>query len=242
MFDRCNFDSEKNQNIENANTDIEFQNISNAFLGISNLHNYAYRWEWFGLPIIQMPEDIVALQEIIFETRPNFVIQSGVSWGGSVVFAASLVSIISNGKVFGIDIKFPTDITEKIADLPIRDSVILVEGSSVDSKIFKAVSARIPQGSKTLIILDSLHTHDHVLKELNLWTQLTQPGDYVVVSSTRIEVMPAHPKRKRPWGIGNNPHTALSEFLESNPIFTSDNPYNKKSALTYHPGGYLLRK
>lgn len=242
MYDRIDFDSGKNKDIENSKYNDEFLNISNTFLEVSNLHNYAYRWEWLGLPIIQMPEDIVILQEIIFETRPDFVIQTGVSWGGSVAFAASLVSMLNDGKVFGIDIRFPKDMSAKMAELPIQNAITLIEGSSVDKDIFKAVSAKIPADSKTLVILDSLHTHDHVLEELKMWTQLTKPGDYVVVSSTRIEEMSGHPRRERPWGIGNNPHTALLEFLYDNPMFTSDNPYNRKSALTYHPGGYILRK
>jgi cephalosporin hydroxylase len=242
MYNREDFMASRSQDIEIAASDIELQKISTNFLEISNLNNYAYRWEWFGLPIIQMPEDIVILQEIIFETQPNFVIQSGVSWGGSVALAASLVRIINNGKVFGIDISIPENLQEIFNDLPIRDSVTLIEGSSVDKKIFDAISALIPKDSRILIILDSSHTHNHVLEELNLWTRLLQPGDYIVVSSTRIKDMANHPTRQRPWGSINNPHTAVLEFLSKNATFTTDNPYNKKSTLTYHPDGYLLRK
>ena len=241
-FDRKSFELDKNNNLIESKSDESFNEISRQFLEISNRHNYAYRWNWFGLPIIQMPEDILILQEIIFETRPNFIIQSGVSWGGSVALAASILSLISDGKVIGLDTRLPTNIQESFNKLPFCDSVILIEGSSTDTMIFKKVSEIIGDESRVLIVLDSLHTHDHVFKELNLWTPLLKPGDYAIVSSTRIETMPKHPHRERPWSVGNNPGTALAEFIELNPDFTLDNPYNSKVTLTYHPGGYLLRK
>jgi len=239
MFDREAFDKEKEQDIQNARSDPKLMQKGLDFLIHADKYKYGYYWTWMGLPIIQMPEDIVLTQEILWETRPDFIIEAGVAWGGSLAMYAAFQELQGYGHVFGIDLTIPVHNREAIMNLPVSHRISLIEGSSSDSEIFKKVSEQIPPNSNVMLVLDSNHTHKHVLEELKLWSPLLQKGNYIIVSDTVIESIPVQTHRPREWGPGNNPMTGMLEFLSSNTRFTSVNPFTSRSFSSYNPSGYL---
>lgn len=240
MFDRNLFELEKEQLISEISSTKEIQKLGNTFVNESNKLKYAYIWNWMGLPIIQMPEDIIKVQEVIFETKPDFVIETGVAWGGSLLFYSSVLETIGKGHVIGIDVTIPQHNRNVIMGSPGHARITLIEGSSTSVEVFDQVFNLVPPNSKVLLILDSHHTYSHVLDELTLWSSLVTKGNYIIVCDTIVEFIDAPADRVRPWGKGNNPHTALKEFLVENPRFTSDNVYNKKSLTGFHQEGFLL--
>ena len=239
MFDRKSFEEEKSIEIQNAKTDPELLKKARDFLVQSDKHKYGYYWNWLGLPIIQMPEDIVLTQEILWETKPDFVIEAGVAWGGSLAMYAAFQEIQGYGHVFGIDVTIPEHNREAIMSTPVSKRITLIEASSSDPATFETVSAQIPKGSNILLVLDSNHTHEHVLAELKLWSPLLQNGNYIIVSDTVVEVIPEQTHRPRPWGPGNNPMTGMQEFMNENDRFTNENVYSDRAFASFNPSGYL---
>jgi cephalosporin hydroxylase len=239
VFDRKSFEEEKSIEIQNAKTDPELLKKARDFLVQSDKHKYGYYWNWLGLPIIQMPEDIVLTQEILWETKPDFVIEAGVAWGGSLAMYAAFQEIQGYGHVFGIDVTIPEHNREAIMSTPVSKRITLIEASSSDPATFETVSAQIPKGSNILLVLDSNHTHEHVLAELKLWSPLLQNGNYIIVSDTVVEVIPEQTHRPRPWGPGNNPMTGMQEFMNENDRFTNENVYSDRAFASFNPSGYL---
>ena len=239
MFDRLGFEREKETEIKRALADPELLRKSRDFLIHSDKYKYGYFWEWMGLPIIQMPEDIVLTQEVLWETKPDFVIEAGVAWGGSLAMYAAFQELQGFGKVIGIDVTIPEHNRLAIMNVPVSHRINLIEGSSSDPMIFKMVADQIPAGSNILLILDSNHTHEHVLAELILWSPLLKPGNFIIVSDTIVEEIPTQTHRPRPWGPGNNPMTGMREFLEANDRFSADNSYSNRAYASFNPSGYL---
>ena len=240
MFIRSQFDNEKSDIIENLNNDSVLKELANNFVNKSNKKKYAYVWTWLGLPIIQMPEDLVKTQEIIYETQPDFIIETGVAWGGSLVFYASILKSIGKGKVIGIDVTIPDYNRNAILNAPCADIVELYEGSSVDEILRDEIIKLIPKNARVLLILDSHHTHEHVLAELELWSPLVSKGNYIIVCDTIVEFIDSPADRLRPWSKGNNPMTATEAFLEKNTRFTNNSEFNRKTLTSFHPDGVLL--
>jgi cephalosporin hydroxylase len=222
MFNRADFDKERGILIDKLEKNILLKNQGIDFVNSSNHLKYAYVWNWLGLPVIQMPEDLIKMQEIIYETTPDFVVETGVAWGGSLLFYASILKSIGHGEVIGIDITIPEHNRRKILDSAGGEIITLIEGSSVSEDIFEQVKNKIPEGANVLLILDSHHTHEHVL-----------------VCDTIVEYIDAPSDRIREWSKGNNPATALKEFLSNNSRFSLKNEYNDKSFSSFHPGGFL---
>ena len=239
MFDREAFELEKNQEIQRALADPELLSKGRDFLIHSDRYKYGYYWTWMGLPIIQMPEDIALTQEIMWETKPDFVIEAGIAWGGSLALYAAFQELQGFGQVIGIDVTIPAHNRDAIMSTPVSHRITLIEGSSSDPEVFEQISSQIPEGSNILLVLDSNHTHDHVLAELKLWSPLLQKGNFIIVSDTIVEVIPEQKHRPRPWGPGNNPMTGMQEFLESNGRFTSSNAYSDRAIVSFNPSGYL---
>lgn len=239
MFDRDGFEKEKSSDIARALGDPELIRKGREFLVHSYKYNYGYFWNWMGLPIIQMPEDIALTQEILWETKPDFVIEAGIAWGGSLAMYAAFQELQGFGRVFGIDVTIPAHNREAIMGVSVSDRITLVEGSSTDPKIFQSIANQIPSGANVLLVLDSNHTHEHVLEELKLWSPLLQPGNYIIVSDTIVEVIPTQTHRTRPWGPGNNPMTGMNEFLKTNDRFSSDNSFSHRTFASFNPLGYL---
>jgi cephalosporin hydroxylase len=203
-----------------------------------------YRWlhqsSWMGEPLLNLPQDMFAIQEIVFKTKPEFIIETGVAWGGSLLFHASLLELIGGKKVIGIDIFMPKDLIQRLKNnAKLYKRIELIKGSSTDCCTIKKIYQEIKSSKKVLVILDSFHTHNHVLKELQLFSPMVGKGYYLICGDTIVEKIPKQLHRKRPWGPGNNPETALKEFFKNNKRFQIDYEFENKILLSCHPGGYL---
>ncbi|WP_428024391.1 cephalosporin hydroxylase family protein [Arcobacter sp.] len=238
------FNNEKQCNIQKQE-DLKY-------LGINFLNNiaqtkYSYNFTWLGRPIIQFPQDTIALQEIIWEIKPDLIIETGIAHGGSLIFSASMLALlevcgeINNGKVIGIDIDIRTHNRKEIESHPLSKKIEMIEGSSIDKKIIKQVIELSKNAKKILVCLDSNHTHEHVLSELKAYAPLVTIGSYCCVFDTAIENMPEGSFPDRPWDIGNNPKTAVLEFLKNNDSFEIDKTIENKLLITVAPDGYLKR-
>jgi len=213
-----------------------FQATSKEFF----LNQYTYNFDWLGLPIIQHPQDIIALQEIIWQTKPDVIIETGVARGGSIIFYASMLHLLNgDGKVIGIDIDIRSHNRKKIEDHPLSFRVNLVQGSSIELSTVKAIKALLKPTDKVMVILDSNHTHNHVLEELELYSPFVTKNCYLVVLDTHVEDLPGELFHDRPWGKGNNPKTAVHRFMQKTDRFEIDEIIPNKLVLTAAPDGYL---
>ena len=237
MFDRKQFEEEKLKNIEQAHKDQDLHAAALQFIAQGFRLGYGHNWTWLDMPIIQMPEDVVLVQEIIWKTKPDLIIETGVAWGGSIVLYASLLELIGNGQVIGIEQVLPEQNIAAIMNYKFSNRIKLFAGSSTDLTIFAEVNKLIQPNSKVMVLLDSNHTHEHVYNELQLWSGLVTPGCYLIVSDTIVEEIAEH--RVRPWGVGNNPKTAMDQFLTQNNRFNKNNYYNKKTMCSFSRTGYL---
>jgi cephalosporin hydroxylase len=180
------------------------------------------------------------IQEIIWQTRPEYIIEVGVAWGGSLLFEASLLNLLGGEKVIGIDIFIPDNLKSRLASHSnVFDRIKLIEGESTSQNTLNKVKEILNGSKKVLVILDSFHTHDHVLQELKAYSEFVGKGQYLIVGDTVVEKMPVQEHRPRPWGPGNNPATAVSEFLTNNQRFTVDIEIDQRLLFSCHPGGYL---
>lgn len=205
-------------------------------------YNYGYNFSWMGLPIIQLPQDIMAMQEIIWSVKPDLIIETGIAHGGSLILSASMLELLGNeGQVLGIDIDIRPHNREAIEAHPMAKRIQLLVGSSISPEIIEAVRAVASKHQRILVCLDSNHTHEHVLAELEAFAPLVSVGSYCVVFDTVIEDMPADSFPDRPWGVGNNPKTAVWDYLQSHPEFEIDHSIEAKIMLTVAPDGYLRR-
>jgi cephalosporin hydroxylase len=200
---------------------------------------YSYNFTWLGRPIIQYPQDILAMQELIWRVQPDLIVETGVAHGGSVVFYASMLELIGGpGEVLGIDIEIRPHNRIAIESHSMAKRIRLIEGSSVSDTVISEVRARAA-GRRTMVVLDSMHTHTHVARELELYSPLVKAGSYLVVCDTIIEDLPTDSYPDRPWGKGNNPKTAVREFLGCNDRFVIDREIEAKLQITVAPDGYL---
>ena len=202
-------------------------------------YKYTYHFSWMGRPIIQYPQDIVAMQEIIWEIKPDIIVETGIAHGGSLVFYASMLELIGHGEVIGIDIDIRKHNRLEIEAHPMFKRITMLEGGSTDSSIISEVKLLCSGKKRIMVVLDSNHTHSHVLEELELYSSLVTPGSYLVVMDTGVEDMPEDLYVNRPWGKGNNPKTAVKEFLQSNDRFAIDEAIHSKLLITVAPDGYL---
>jgi cephalosporin hydroxylase len=203
-----------------------------------------YRWihqsNWLGEPTLNLPQDMFALQEIIFKTRPRFVIELGVAWGGSLLFYSTLMEVLGGERIIGVDIYLPEDLRERLSSHgKLSEKLILIEGSSIENDTLDQVKSIVGDCREVMVVLDSFHTHDHVLKELHLYSPFVGKGSYLICGDTVVEDIPEQEHRSRPWGPGNNPKTALRQFLMENDRFEVDDYFNQKLLLTCSPEGYL---
>ena len=219
------------------------KNFSNETLRVG----YSYNFNWLGRPIIQYPQDMIALQEIIWEVKPDMIIETGIAHGGSLIFSASMLTLleacgeIENGKVLGIDIDIREHNKKAIETHPMSKKITMFQGSSIDEEMIQKVHEFAKSGKRILVCLDSNHTHDHVLSELKAYASLVSIGSYCCVFDTLIEDMPEGSFPNRPWNKGNNPKTAVWEFLKQNDNFVIDKDIENKLLITVAPDGYLKR-
>jgi cephalosporin hydroxylase len=220
--------------------DAALQKAANELFVRSCEYRYSYNFSWMGRPIIQYPQDMVAMQEIIWSVRPDLVIETGIAHGGSLVYYASLLELLGNdGIVVGIDIDIRPHNREAIEAHPMARRIRMIEGSSIDPGTVAQVAELVRHRTRVLVTLDSNHTHDHVLQELLLYSPFVSVGSYLTVFDTVVEDMPKALFPDRPWGPGNNPKTAVREFLGQTDRFVVDKEVENKLLLTVAPDGYL---
>lgn len=228
------------EQIKKMGADLQLRRLALETFLKSCEYRYSYNFSWLGRPIIQYPQDIVAIQEIIWRIKPDLVIETGIAHGGSLILSASILELIGgNGSVLGIDVEIRPHNRQAILSHPLARRIEMIEGSSVDNGTVAQVW-RVAEGkSRTMVILDSNHTHEHVIKELQLYSPLVRKGSYLVVLDTVVEDMADDFFHDRPWGKGNNPKTAVREFLATNDRFEIDQEMENKLLFTVAPEGYL---
>ncbi|HLX93592.1 MAG TPA: cephalosporin hydroxylase family protein [Puia sp.] len=220
----------------------DLKKAAQAFNIASNSSQYSYNFSWMGRPIIQYPQDMIAMQEIIWDQKPDLIIETGIAHGGSLIFYASLLELVGKGEVLGIDIDIRAHNRMEIEKHPMFRRISMIEGSSIDQSVVAAAASLAQGKERVLVILDSNHTHEHVLRELHAYSPMVTPGSYIVVFDTIVEHLPeGYFKESRPWGIGNNPHTAAQQFLKENLDFKIDRAIDNKLLISVAPGGYLKR-
>jgi cephalosporin hydroxylase len=239
--DRAEFEVRRQELAAGMAADPELRALARELLVASDRHDWSYQWTWLGVPIIQMPPDIVVLQEIIWRCRPDLIIETGVARGGSLVFEASMLQLLGHGRVLGIDIDIRPHNRASIEDHPLAHRIDLLQGSSIDDGLLAQVHAAAGRAERVMVILDSNHTHEHVLAELRAYAPLVTEGQFLVVADTMVEVVPPQQHRPRPWGPGDNPMTALDAFLAETDTFVEDEFVNAKVLVTASPRGYLRR-
>jgi cephalosporin hydroxylase len=218
----------------------DFAALSRRWLAASVRRRYSYGFTWLGRPVIQYPQDLLALQELLFRIRPRLVIETGIAHGGSLVFHASLLQLLGDeGRVLGIDVDIRAHNRAALDAHPLRPRIELLEGSSIDPHVAAQVRARAAGHAPVLVILDSMHTEGHVLDELRLYSPLVGVGSYVVVLDTVIEDLPDDLYPDRPWSRGNNPKTAVHAFLRENTRFEIDHELEGRLGITTAPDGFL---
>jgi cephalosporin hydroxylase len=263
------FQEESKQRIEAMREDAQLQIDAVALMGSSIAAKYSYNFFWLGRPIIQYPQDMVALQELIWQVRPDLIIEAGIAHGGSLILSASMLALLdycdavdagqpldpkaTHRRVLGIDIDIRPHNRAAIEAHPLAHRIDMIQGSSVDPEIVAQVRETAKRHDRVLVILDSNHTHDHVLAELEAYAPLTSPGSYCVVFDTIVEDLPDAMSPDRPWGKGDNPKTAVWEYLrrlknekrtagDGAPLaFEIDSSLEGKLLITVAPDGYLRR-
>lgn len=241
------FDEEVRRRVTENGENVALRDAANAFMRESTEPKYSYNFSWLGRPIIQYPQDIVAMQELIWAVQPDLIVETGIAHGGSLILYASLLELNAacggpqGARVVGIDIDIRAHNREAIEKHPMHRRITMIEGSSVDSAVVTHVEAEAAHQSNVLVCLDSNHTREHVLRELNAYAPFVSVGSYCVVFDTVIEELPADAFPDRPWGAANNPRTAVREFLGNHPEFEVDDRIAAKLLITVAPGGFLRR-
>tara|TARA_B100000989_G_scaffold297534_1_gene283566 strand:- start:2510 stop:3280 length:771 start_codon:yes stop_codon:yes gene_type:complete len=248
---------EKKNNIKKLGNDADCKKVSLDFITKTYNYKYSYHFNSLGRPIIQYPQDMVAVQEIIWETKPDLIIETGIAHGGSLIMSASMLALLdmceaidldesfnpkqSNRKVLAVDIDIRSHNKAAIETHPMSSRIQMIQGSSISTEIIDHVKLEASKYNKVMVCLDSNHTHDHVLAELEAYAALTSVGSYCVVFDTNLEDMPKEMFNNRPWEPGNNPKTAVREFLKMHSEFEIDKSIQDKLLITVAPDGYLKR-
>lgn len=238
----ADYRQEKLQRIAGFAEDAEFRALSERWRAMALERKYMNNFSWLGRPMIQLPMDAMAMQEIIWAVQPDLIVETGVAHGGSVVLSASMLQLLGHGEVLGVDIEIRAHNRQAIESHPMAHRIRLIEGSSTAPEVVAQVRAAAAGKQRVLVFLDSNHTHAHVLAELEAYADLVSVGSYCVVFDTFVQDMPDdYVWTERPWGKGNNPKTAVWEFLRSHPEFQIDKSVEDKLLVTSAPDGFLRR-
>jgi cephalosporin hydroxylase len=257
MSKSAEFSLEVENNIKGLGKDDELKRCSLAWIEQANHHKYTYNFSWLGRPIIQFPQDIVAMQELIWRIKPDLIIEAGIAHGGSLVLSASLLAMLdycdavesgssldpktTRRRVLGLDIDIRSHNRDAIQAHPLSHYIEMIQGSSIAPEVIGQVHQFAKGYKKILVFLDSNHTHEHVLAELEAYAPLTSEGSYCCVFDTLIEDMPSQMFSDRNWGPGDNPKTAVWEYLKTHSEFEIDTSIQDKLLITVAPDGYLKR-
>lgn len=251
------FAQERAQRLEAYAIDAPFQALSRQWLQQSMDKKYVYNYDWLGRPIIQYPQDMVAIQELVWTVRPDLIIETGIAHGGSLILSASMLAMLdmcdaiesgasfnprqSARKVIGIDIDIRDHNRQAIEAHPMASRIQMIQGSSIAPDTVQKVKDNAHGYKNVMVFLDSMHTHDHVMGELQAYAPLVSVGSYCVVFDTFVEDMPPQFFADRPWDVGNNPKTATRQWLQSNPGFKVDAAMQSRLMVTVAPEGFLRR-
>lgn len=254
-YQKFKFECASEINAMGENTSVS--KLTNDWIQVANTLKYSYHFESLGRPIIQYPQDIVAMQELIWDVKPDLIIETGIAHGGSLILNASMLALLdmcdaiesgtmldpkqSHRKVLGIDIDIRQHNREAIEAHPMSSRIQMIQGSSTDPALVAQVREIAGRYKRVLVSLDSNHTHEHVLSELEAYAPLTSVGSYCVVFDTVVEDMPKEMFGDRPWGPGDNPKTAVWEYLKTHTEFEIDKSIQNKLLITVAPDGYLKR-
>lgn len=252
------FQQECRERLAANGQDAAFQTLSQSWLQASMQRKYVYNFEWMGRPIIQYPQDMVAVQELIMRVKPDVVIETGIAHGGSLVLSASMLALldmsdaideggsfdprVSERKVVGVDIDIRSHNRTAIESHPMASRIQMIQGSSIAPETIEQVRRAIGNAKKVMVFLDSMHSHDHVLAELNAYGPMVSIGSYCIVFDTFVEDMPPGFFTDRPWDVGNNPKTAVHAWLPDHPGFEVDSDWQNKLLVTVAPDGFLVRR
>jgi cephalosporin hydroxylase len=235
------FIEERKLRIAMNGTNSKLKAAAEAFNVESNKALYSYNFSWMGRPVIQYPQDLIAMQEIIWQLQPDLIIETGIAHGGSLIYYASLLELIGKGKILGIDIDIREHNRREIEKHPMFKRINMLQGSSTSTEVVEKAKSFANASETILVVLDSNHTHEHVLRELELYSPLVSKNSYLVVFDTIVENLPDNYVQGKPWGRGNNPHSAVVEFLQQNDKFQIDHSIDDKLLISVAPGGYLKR-
>lgn len=236
------FQQRNSEHIEKMCRDSELEELTRRWVNSAVGYEYHYHFSWLGVPIIQFPSDIVVMQEIVWEVKPDLIIETGIARGGSIIFYASILELLGqNGHVVGIDIDIRHHTRKAVERHPMYKRITMIEGSSIDEATVQQVYKLATGKKQIMVVLDSNHTHEHVLQELRSYSPLVTRGSYLVVFDTITEDIPEEINRDRPWGKNNNPKMAVQEFLKTNKHFLNDKAFEDKLLVTVSPGGFLKR-
>lgn len=249
------FDRERRDTLDAYKSDKTFIGQSQDWLRESMQKRYVYNFDWMGRPIIQYPQDMVAMQEIIWKTRPDVIVETGIAHGGSLILSASLLAMLDYAdaveegtlldpanpkrRVVGVDIDVRAHNREAMEAHPMASRITMIEGSSVEASTIAQVKEALGDAKRVMVCLDSMHTHEHVIKELNAYGTMTTPGCYCIVFDSFVEDMPQGFFDDRPWDVGDNPKTAVHEWLPDHANFEIDDDYQAKLQITVAPDGFL---
>lgn len=242
---------------ETLGSDPKARELTQNWMNFAQANKYSYQFDWLGRPIIQYPQDIVAMQELIWNIKPDLIIETGIAHGGSLILSASMLAMLdmceaieqkssfnpsqSKRKVLGIDIDIRSHNRAAIEAHPMSSRIQMLEASSIAEDTIRSVKKIAAPYKTVLVFLDSNHTHEHVLAELNAYAPLTTVGSYCVVFDTVVEDMPEGLFHDRPWGPGDNPKTAVWEYLKTHSEFEIDKNLHTKILITVAPEGFLKR-
>ena len=230
------------QNIEEQGNDEAFLSLGKKWVEETMNKKFIYNFSWMGRPIIQQPHDTMALQELIWQIKPDLIIETGIAHGGSIIFSASMLELLGgSGEVIAIDIDIRKHNRDEIEAHPMFKRIKLVEGSSIAQETLEQVKQLATGKKNIMVVLDSNHTHKHVIKELEMYAPFVSLNSYLIVFDTWVEDVPANYYSDRPWDKGNNPKTAVWEFIKEQDDFIIDKSIEHKLSITLAPDGYLKR-
>jgi cephalosporin hydroxylase len=224
-----------------------FELLSDQWLRVGWNEKYVYTFSWLGRPLIQLPEDVIRVQEVLYRVKPDVLIETGVAHGGSLVLYASLCKAMGKGRVVGVDIEIRPPNRAAIEAHELASYITLIEGSSVEPSTVRAVRAHVQPGERAMVILDSNHTKDHVAQELELYSSLVSPGSYIVATDGSMKDLHDVPRGKPSWSW-DHPTAAAAEFAMRHPEFELEQPswpFNESNLsrnITHWPGAWLRRR
>lgn len=241
MNESAQFEYERAKAIEQMGNDSDLRQLSLQWMIAADKYKYSYNFTWLGRPIIKLPGDIAVLQEVIWQTKPDLIIETGIAHGGSLILSASILDLIGRGVVLGIDIDIRPHNRSAIESHPLAHRIQMLEGSSTDSNIIEEVAKVASTKERVMVVLDSMHTHKHVLDELRIYSRFVTLGAHLILPDTFIEYFPKGYYQNRPWDIGNNPMTAMRQFLTETDCFEIDRSVSSKALISEAIDGYLTR-